>query len=58
MDPTYVKEDIKANPVWHLAWVLSEIQNDRAPIGWGRYISTAKSLLSTFDIKVKDAPQT
>ena len=33
-DPTYVKEEIEANPEWHVAWVLSEILNDNAPIGW------------------------
>lgn len=52
-DPTYNKEEIKKNKVWHIAWVLSEIRNDSAPLGWGSYISTAECLLGTFDIKVK-----
>lgn len=52
-DPTYVREEISANPEWDLAFVLSEIMNDNAPIGWGRYISTAQCLLAAFDIKRK-----
>ena len=27
-DPTYVKDEIEANPAWDLAFTLSEIQND------------------------------
>jgi hypothetical protein len=52
-DPTYKKAEIEANPKWHLAWVLSEIQNDSAPIGWSRYIWIAECLLNAFDVKVK-----
>ena len=52
-DPTYDKEQIEANPTWDLAFVLSEIQNDDAPLGWSRYISTAKCLLAAFDIARK-----
>lgn len=52
-DPTYVKAEIDANPVWELAFALSEIENDNAPIGWGRYISTASCLLANYDIKRK-----
>jgi hypothetical protein len=50
-DPTYVKADIEANPVWDLAFVLSEILNDGAPIGWSKYISTAECLLAHYEIK-------
>lgn len=50
-DPTYVTAEIKKNPVWHAAWVLSEIYNDNAPIGWGRYISTAKRMSEIFKTK-------
>jgi hypothetical protein len=50
-DPTYDKEQIRANPEWDLAFVLSEIQNDNAPIGWSKYISTAKNLLGVFEIR-------
>ncbi len=53
-DPTYAREEIRANPEWDLAFVLSEIQNDGAPIGWSTYIMTAKCLLAAFDIKRKD----
>ena len=53
-DPTYVKDEIEANPEWHVAWVLSEIQNDNAPIGWSKYILTAQCLLAAFDMKKKE----
>ena len=52
-DPTYVREDIDADPVWELAFAISEIENDNAPIGWGQYIPTAKCLLIHYDIKRK-----
>ncbi len=52
-DPTYVKAEIEANAKWHLAWTLSEIQNDGAPIGWSKYIWVAECLLAAFDIKAK-----
>lgn len=35
-DPTYERDKINANPVWELAFSLSEIENDNAPIGWGQ----------------------
>lgn len=54
-DPTYVRKDIEANPVWQLAFSLSEIQNDNAPIGWGKYIWIAECLLANYDIKKKPA---
>ena len=53
-DPTYVRENIEANPEWKLAYVLSEIKNDNAPIGWSQYIPTARCLLAHFDIKRKE----
>jgi hypothetical protein len=43
-DPTYDSSLIDANPVWKLAWVLSELDNDNAPIGWGNYIKIANSI--------------
>lgn len=52
-DPTYNKEEINNNPVWELAFTLSEIRNDNAPIGWGLYIFTAECLFSHYDIKKK-----
>lgn len=50
-DPTYVKEEIDANPEWELAFALSELANDNAPIGWSKYIGTAKFLLTRYEIK-------
>ena len=46
-DPTYNKEEIAKKPEWYLAWVLSEIMNGSAPIGWGRYIGAAQCLLGS-----------
>lgn len=53
VDPTYNQTEIRANPEWDLAFVLSEIRNDDAPIGWSKYISTARSLLAVFRIQRK-----
>ncbi len=50
-DPTYNKELIDANPEWQLAFSLSEIMNDNAPLGWGKYIGTAKCLLANYTIE-------
>lgn len=52
-DPTYIQEEIEANPVWHLAWSLSEIENANAPIGWSKYCHTAQCLLNNWDITRK-----
>lgn len=49
-DPTYNTEEIKQNPIWHVAWVLAQIKDDNAPLGWSKWISTAECLLGTFDI--------
>lgn len=53
-DPTYNIDEIKKNPVWHVAWVLSEIQNDDAPIGWSKKIPTAEHLLAAFKMKARE----
>jgi hypothetical protein len=52
-DPTYVKAEIDKNPVWELAFTLSEIKNDNAPIGWSKYIFLAECLLATYKIERK-----
>ena len=52
-DPTYDKTLITENPEWQLAFSLSEIQNDNAPIGWSGYIYAAHCLLGLYDIKRK-----
>jgi hypothetical protein len=54
MDPTYVKTEIEANPEWKLAHWMSEIDNDNAPIGWGRYIPLARAILAKFDLTERD----
>ena len=41
-DPTYDREVIKADPVWEAAFIMSEMLNDNAPIGWGEYIEAAR----------------
>lgn len=43
-DPTYNREEIDANPHWKLAFVLSELGNDSAPLGWGEYIPAARAI--------------
>jgi hypothetical protein len=30
------------NGIWHIAFILSEMVNDNAPLGWERYIPLAK----------------
>ena len=52
-DPTYDRETIKANPVWDLAFTMSEIMNDAAPIGWWKYAFAAECLLKHYDITPK-----
>jgi hypothetical protein len=47
-DPTYVKAAIDANPIWRLAFLLSEQDNDSAPSGWGRYIWRAEGIAKAF----------
>lgn len=49
-DPTYIKSEIETNPVWALAFWLSEIDNANAPIGWGKYILMARALLTKYDL--------
>ena len=53
-DPTYVKDEIYANPAWKLAFMMSEIDNDLAPIGWGQYISLATNLLNSVNVEYKN----
>jgi len=52
-DPTYVKSEIEANPDWKLAFTLSEIDNDTAPLGWFKYIHLAIWIRTNFDEKEK-----
>lgn len=53
MDPTYVKKEIDAKLNWRVAFSLSEIMNDNAPIGWGKYIWVADCLLANWEMKRK-----
>ncbi len=46
-DPTYDTAVIDANPEWRLAFWMSELDNDNAPLGWFRgYINLAHALLT------------
>ena len=54
LDPTYVTEEIEANPTWKLAWAISELENDNAPIGWSDYIRLAEYLLHRFFIEERN----
>ena len=56
LDFTYNTEEISNNPVWQLAFSISETLNDEAPIGWSKYIGVATVLLSNYDIKRKKLP--
>lgn len=49
-DLTYDRNEINSDPVWKLAFVLSEIMNDNAPIGWSRFIWVAECLLANYEI--------
>lgn len=53
-DPTYIKAEIEANLLWHLAWVMSELRNDSAPIGWSRYLPDAEELCHVFKIAARN----
>lgn len=46
----YSKPDM-ANATDRLAHMLSEMHNDRAPIGWERYRSLANLLMAKFPIE-------
>jgi hypothetical protein len=56
-DPTYIKDEISNKPEWELAFTLSEIMNDNAPIGWGKYVGPAKCLLDSYIIQRKQKAQ-
>ena len=47
-DPTYVAAEISANPIWALAFSLSEVDNDNAPLGWFRYIHVARWVIENY----------
>lgn len=47
-DPTYNRAFIDANPVDRLAFVLSELINESAPIGWARYRFPAELLIKKY----------
>lgn len=52
-DPTYIKEVIDSKPEWKLAFELSEVDNDNAPLGWFDYIHLAHHLLLKYELKEK-----
>lgn len=52
-DPTYERDKIDADPVWRLAYDLSEIDNDNSPIGWYKYVSMARCLLDNYTMERK-----
>jgi len=56
-DPTYDKGIIFSNPVWKIAWVLSEAKNDNAPLGWSAYIPEAELLYKDEMKRKKKADQ-
>lgn len=44
-DPTYDQEKLNCNGVWHIAFIISEMVNDGAPIGWSKYIPIAEDAI-------------
>lgn len=51
-DPTYEKDKIESNGVWHIAFIMSEMLNDNAPIGWSKYIQAAeKAMKNAMEVK-------
>ena len=44
-DPTYVPARISENPVWKIAFTLSEVANNKAPVGWSEYIPLAEKVI-------------
>jgi hypothetical protein len=47
-DPIYRSDLINADPIWKLAFELSEVDNDDAPLGWSAYVPMARHLLSRY----------
>lgn len=45
-DPTYEKNRIEGDGTWHIAYILSELVNDNAPIGWGKFIPIAENAVA------------
>lgn len=45
-DPTYDPEVLRTNGVWQIAFVISEMVNDAAPVGWSRFIPLANQVLA------------
>jgi len=41
-DPTYDREVISKNGIWNIAFTISEMVNDMAPIGWSKYVPIAE----------------
>ncbi len=46
-DPTHDIVEIEKNPVWRVAWIMSECLNDNAPLGWGNYIWVAERVIKS-----------
>ena len=37
--------ELAQNGVWHIAFILSEMVNDNAPLGWEKYIPQAEKAI-------------
>lgn len=53
IDPTMNHDEINAVPEWKLAFELSEVDNDLAPIGWSNYITLANHLIKKYYLEEK-----
>lgn len=52
-DPTYNKNMIDTDPIWKLAFEMSEMDNNYAPLGWGQYIHLATLIFSKYELRKK-----
>lgn len=45
-DPTYNRDIIRSNGVWEIAYIISQMLDDNAPIGWSKYIPLAEEVVN------------
>lgn len=49
----FERDKIAENPTLQLAWDISQIVDDDAPLKWYKHVFTAKCLLSGYEMKRK-----
>ena len=48
-DPTYDRKAINRKTTWKIAYLISEMTNDDAPVGWGRFIPVAEVIVAMIE---------